>query len=228
VGRTRELTQLKEKVLTPDAKAVGIVGGGVGIIGSAEIGKTQLAARLLHVIQGSSSNFHLAAWESLRPSMGSGIPLSFENVLDSLLGTLSEGRITGAITAQDDYRRRIRRLVEFLSERPFLLVFDNIESVLSTASAERAGHFAPEQYAYAELFTQLLEVEHQSKVIFTSRETLADLRRPEYEPFVIGGLETVEALDLLNSFHLEASEEELVTLQIDTMVIRKHCKSLRA
>ena len=56
-----------------------------------------------------------------------------------------------------------------------MLVFDRADTLLKAREAKAAGYLADDCAGYAWLFKQLLETEYQSKIIFTSRESLAEL-----------------------------------------------------
>lgn len=208
VGRSQELDDLKVQVLNPQTRAITITA--VCVVGLAGIGKTTLASQLMRQLHTEKSPFVAAAWESLRSVTGK--PPRFDSIMDSLLLSLSNSKITAATTILDDYFKKTERLVKLLKDKPCLLVLDNVETVLKTKQAKRAGYFADDCAEYAWLFQQLAETEHQSKVIFTSRETLAQLPRGETHTFQLGGLDREAAVKLLESFNLIATSEELAEL----------------
>ena len=91
-------------------------------------------------------------------------------------------------------------------------MLDNVETVLQTGKVKRAGYFADECAEYAWLFSQIAETEHQSKVLFTSRETLEALSGRETQMLRLGGLDRQAAVQLLESFNLIATPNELAEL----------------
>jgi hypothetical protein len=93
-----------------------------------------------------------------------------------------------------------------------LLVFDRAETLLKTGEAKAAGYFAEDCAEYAWLFKQLLETEHQSKIIFTSRESLAELPSTVTREIQLNGLNRDSAVALLQSFNLTANAEELAEI----------------
>jgi tetratricopeptide (TPR) repeat protein len=208
VGRVEELNTLKAQILDPETRAITITA--VCVVGLAGIGKTTLASQLVRQLQAENAPFVAAVWESLLSVTGK--PPRFQDIIDSLLLTLSNGEITRTVTTLDDDRRKIERLVKLLKDRPCLVVLDNVETVLQTRQAKRAGYFADDCAEYALLFQQLVETEHQSRVIFTSREILAQLKRRETRTFQLGGLDPNSAVTLLQSFDLIATQEELTKL----------------
>jgi DNA polymerase III delta prime subunit len=208
VGREHELEALKAHILALDQQANVVTA--VCIVGLPGIGKTTLASQLVRHLQREDTLFVAAAWESL--SSATGTAPKFDGIIDSLLFTLSHGKITATVTVQEDYSKKTERLVKLLKDQPCLVVLDNIETVLKTRQAEGVGYFADECAEYAWLFKQLMETEHQSKVIFTSRESLADLPRRQTYTLYLTGLEQQAAVDLLCSFNLTATQDELVAL----------------
>jgi len=208
VGRSHEINTLKSQILDPETRAITITA--VCLVGLAGIGKTTLASQLIRQLQAENAPFTVAAWETLRSPTGKAP--RFDSIIDSLLLTLSNGEITPAFTILDDYRQKTDRLVKFIKEKPCLVVLDNVETVLQTGQAKRAGYFADECAEYAWLFQQIAETEHQSKVIFTSREVLAALSGKETQTLPLEGLDRESALTLLKAFDLIATPEELAEL----------------
>jgi tetratricopeptide (TPR) repeat protein len=199
---------LKEQVLDSNTKAVTVTA--ICVVGLAGIGKTTLASQLVRQMQLENAPFSVAAWESLRSATREAP--SFNWIIDSLLLTLSEGAIRPAVTVQDDYLRKTERLVKLLREQRCLIVLDNVETVLKIEQVEGVGYFADNCLEYAWLFKQLIETEHQSKVIFTSRERLAELPQRETYTLSLTGMEQELAIALLRTFNLIATQEELAQL----------------
>ncbi|MGE5660370.1 MAG: tetratricopeptide repeat protein [Actinomycetota bacterium] len=208
VGRSQEINILKSQILDPETRAITITA--VCLVGLAGIGKTTLASQLVRELQAENATFTVAAWETL--NAGTGRAPRFNNIIDSLLLTLSHGEMTPAAAMLDDYHQKTERLVKLLKQKPCLVVLDNVETVLQTGKAKRAGYFADECAEYAWLFQQIAETEHQSKVMFTSREILAALSGKETKTLPLGGLDRQAAIQLLQSFNLIASPEELAEL----------------
>jgi tetratricopeptide (TPR) repeat protein len=207
-GRISELETIKNQLLDPDTRAITITS--LCVVGFAGIGKTTITAQLVRQLQSENTQFAAVAWESLRSATG--IAPCFDGIVDSLLFTVSNGAISTATTIQDDYLKKTARLIELLKKQPCLIVLDNVETVLQTGQADRAGYFAASCAEYAWLFKQLAETEHQSKVIFTSRENLAQLPHRATKTISLDGLDIDAAVALLQGFELSATQSELTAL----------------
>ncbi|NJS11567.1 MAG: ATP-binding protein, partial [Microcoleus sp. CSU_2_2] len=83
---------------------------------------------------------------------------------------------------------------------------------LQFGRAETAGYFCETQSEYAWLFKLLIETAHQSKIIFISRETIAELPPTITREITLDGLTAAAAVELLTSFNLIATIEELTEL----------------
>ncbi|CAD5978055.1 NB-ARC domain-containing protein [Planktothrix agardhii] len=203
VNRTKELDILKTLITEPPLSKGGT--GGV-IVGLPGIGKTSLISQLIRQLHTENTRFTAVVWQSLESATGKAPP--FDRIIDSLLFTLSNGDIT----AENDCGKKTENLLKILREKPCLLVFDRAETLLKTGEAKAAGYFADNCAEYAWLFKQLLETEHQSKIIFTSRESLAELPPTLTREIQLNGLNQDAAITLLQSFNLTGNEEELAEL----------------
>ncbi|KPA15233.1 protein containing Toll-Interleukin receptor, partial [Candidatus Magnetomorum sp. HK-1] len=149
VGRADEVQNLKAKIFNSDSQSIEITGGALGVIGSAGIGKTMLASKLLNELSKENTPFTISAWVSMRPDLGTNRPPNFHIVTDLILFTLSENTITKAATAKDDFHKKTERILSILKKKSCLIVFDNVESVLRTEKSYYAGYFEPEFNDYA-------------------------------------------------------------------------------
>ena len=182
----------------------------ISIVGLPGIGKTTLISQLIRQLHTEKTPFTSAAWQSLQSATGKAPPC--DRTIDSLLFTLSNGDITTAVNPQNDYFKKTENLIKILREKPCLIVFDRADTLLKEGEAKAAGYFAEDCAEYAWLFKQLLETEHQSKIIFTSRESLAELPPTVTREIQLNGLERDSAISLLQSFNLTANAEELAEM----------------
>jgi len=223
VQRTKEIDTLKTLITAPPlnnespAPAPPLTKGGLGgvpiaisIVGLPGIGKTTLISQLIRQLHTENTPFTCAAWQSLQSATGKAPPCA--RIIDSLLFTLSNGDITAAVNAQNDCGKKTENLLKILRDKPCLLVFDRAETVLKAREAKAAGYFADDCAEYAWLFKQLLETEHQSKILFTSRESLAELPPTVTREIQLNGLDRDAAVCLLQSFNLTANPEELAEI----------------
>ncbi|HEY9867312.1 MAG TPA: NB-ARC domain-containing protein [Candidatus Obscuribacterales bacterium] len=199
VNRIKELDILKATIINSDITAISIV----GLPG---IGKTSLISQLIRQLHTENTCFTAVVWQSLESATGKAPP--FDWIIDSLLFTLSNGDIT----AENDCGKKTENLLKILREKPCLLVFDRADTLLKVGEAKTAGYFADNCAEYAWLFKQLLETEHQSKILFTSRESLAELTPTLTREIQLNGLNQDAAITLLQSFNLTGNEEELAEL----------------
>ncbi len=216
VQRTKEIDTLKTLIVEPHP--VGAVPPcppwgvpiAISIVGLPGIGKTTLISQLIRQLHTEKTPFACAAWQSLQSATGKAPPC--DRTIDSLLFTLSNGDITAAVNAQNDCGKKTENLLKILREKPCLIVFDRADTLLKAREAKAAGYFAEDCAEYAWLFKQLLETEHQSKIIFTSRESLAELPSTVTREIQLNGLDRDSAISLLQSFNLTANAEELAEM----------------
>ncbi|MGB8687646.1 MAG: NB-ARC domain-containing protein, partial [Microcoleus sp.] len=216
VQRTKEIDTLKTLIVEPHL--VGAVPPcppwgvpiAISIVGLPGIGKTTLISQLIRQLHTEKTPFTSAAWQSLQSATGKAPPC--DRTIDSLLFTLSNGEITATTNAENDCGKKTENLLKILREKPCLLVFDRADTLLKTGEAKAAGYFAEDCAEYAWLFKQLLETEHQSKILFTSRESLAELPSTVTREIPLNGLDRDAAISLLQSFNLTANAEELAEM----------------
>ena len=213
VQRTKEIDTLKTLIAPTPLLSKGGLGGvpiAISIVGLPGIGKTTLISQLIRQLHTENTPFTCAAWQSLQSATGKAPPC--DRTIDSLLFTLSNGEITAAVNPQNDCGKKTENLLKILREKPCLIVFDRADTLLKAGEAKAAGYFAEDCAEYAWLFKQLLETEHQSKIIFTSRESLAELPPTVTREIQLNGLDRDAAISLLQSFNLTANAEELAEM----------------
>ncbi|MBV8887167.1 MAG: AAA family ATPase [Chroococcidiopsidaceae cyanobacterium CP_BM_RX_35] len=147
-GRETELTTLQQWVVQDRYQLILLLGMG-------GIGKTALSVKLAQTVQ---AEFEYVIWRSLRNAP----PLTL--LLTDLVPFLSE---------QQDSKAEIERFIHWLRLHRCLVILDNVETLCQEGS--RAGQYRQGYQAYGELFRAIGEVQHQSCVLLTSREKLAEV-----------------------------------------------------
>ncbi len=150
-GRTAELATLSRGISIDRCRVVAILGIG-------GIGKTAMSVKLAAQLQ---SEFEYTIWRSLRNAP------ALPDLLADIIAILSrQQKIEISPTAH------ISRLIYFLQQHRCLLILDNVESILL---GEQPRQYLVGYEAYGELLRQLAECSHQSCVVLTSREQIAEV-----------------------------------------------------
>ncbi|MEG5053057.1 MULTISPECIES: NB-ARC domain-containing protein [unclassified Microcoleus] len=147
--RTSELATLETSIVQENCNIA-------AISGLSGIGKTTLS---LHLIQKIQHNFQYVIWRSLRHSP----PL--ESTLKNLLEFLLNKPEIELPTSIPD---RLSLLMEYLRKNRFLIIFDDVQTILS--SGQLAGNYRPECENYSIFFRQIGETTHNSCLILNSWE----------------------------------------------------------
>lgn len=181
-GREAELITLQQQVIQNRDRLILLLGMG-------GIGKTALVTKLAQTVQ---SEFEYVIWRSLRNAP----PL--ELLLADLVPFLSD---------QQDSRADVGRLIHWLRSHRCLVVLDNVETLFQGGHC--AGQYRAGYETYSHLFRSLGETQHQSCILLTSREKLAEVAALEGDPSVQGfpvagstqvAQALIEARGLLGSF----------------------------
>ena len=128
----------------------------VTVLGMGGMGKTALSVKLTQQIKGEFSGL---IWRSLRNAP----PL--EKLLTELIQFVSNEQLTQLTKTVDE---QISTLIQYLQYSRFLLILDNVESILD--SNKRAGSYRDSYERYGQLFRSIGETQHQSCLLLTSRE----------------------------------------------------------
>ncbi|BBC24177.1 NB-ARC domain-containing protein [Pseudanabaena sp. ABRG5-3] len=167
-GRTQELAQVKNWVISDRCRLLGVFGIG-------GIGKTAFATKLAEQVQGE---FTLIAWRSLRNAP------KVETMLSELVSFLTNQAIA---TLPQDFNSLLLMFIQALQQSRCLIVLDNVESILR--SGETTGHYSEGYEGYGELFREVGQVRHQSCLILTSREKPADVLPPDSSDRMVRSLQ---------------------------------------
>jgi transcriptional regulator with XRE-family HTH domain len=151
-GREQELVQLTQWVIQERCRMV-------SVLGRAGIGKSILSVSTMYR---AAEHFEVVIFRSLRDS------LSCEALLDDCLQVLSYPQKLRTVPA--NLEQRISLLLSHLHTTRVLVVLDNLESLL------HEGDFRPGFEGYGQLLHLVAETDHQSCLLFTSREEPAELR----------------------------------------------------
>jgi hypothetical protein len=192
-GRHAELDALKEQIVKQRC---------VVVIGGAGIGKTALVAKLIQELSAAPQwGFECLIWQSI----------SYSPLLPDLVDELNQMFGISLEDRSRSGRDGVAVLIEQLRNRRSLVVLDGGEAILQ---GEKNNDFNPygERYAeYRVFLRRLVEEQHQSCLILTTREPFEDLNLLELAKRPVSSLK-VEGLDVkaarqFLSFHRLTNQE---------------------
>jgi NB-ARC domain/WD domain, G-beta repeat/Pentapeptide repeats (8 copies) len=169
-GRTTELAVLKQWLIQEQCQVVALLGMG-------GIGKTSLAAKLVHEIQG---RFEYVIWRSLYNAP----PLC--DLLADLIQFLSDDQISETDLPKS-VNRRISQLIDYLRQHHCLIILDNAETILQSGAI--AGSYRVEYSDYGQLIKRVGQALHTSCLILTSWEKPKDIASLEGEALPVRSLQ---------------------------------------
>lgn len=190
-GRSLELTELAE--LTNKNRCV-------VIYGEAGIGKSSLVAKLIENLIDSSQlcQFEYVIWKAVQYGP------QLHDLLDELLAS-SHARLSDS-TNERDVQTKISRLIKTLRENRYLVVLDEIDGWWEDRSNTSSGQEGI-YVEYSNFFRRIIEEEHSSCIILTSRQPLKSIvklqrsGRPCYS-LKLDGLELEAAKEMLRAAKL--------------------------
>ena len=175
-GRTREIATLADWCVVERCRLILLIGMG-------GMGKTTLAGELAAQLSGK---FDRIVWRSLVNTP----PIRV--LCSDLLQALSPQAL---VDLPDTLGGQIELLIASLSQDRCLLIFDNVESILS--GQVQSGHYLADYDGYDRLFRAIGGLPHQSCAILTSRE----------KPHTIARLEIVNP-QLVKSLNVNGMEPQ--------------------
>jgi tetratricopeptide (TPR) repeat protein len=193
-GRSRELLAL-ERLLHKDPYAV--------VRGQGGAGKTTLAAELARWLV-RVGRFRRAAFVSLEQYIDA------RSVLDSLGRQLLPEGDSWSVANYSDLKQALQPVERALADRATIIVLDNMESVLP----DRTGQLPPGAAPIEELFElceKLLEADPATRIVFTSRETMAVPFNNKRREIGLGPLSREDAIKLVG----EVMKQEGLTPKSD-------------
>jgi WD40 repeat protein len=186
-GRSQELQTLKNWIIKDNCRLIEILAiGGMG--------KTALAVKLA---QSVAIEFNCVVWKSLCNAP----PLS--NFLAETIALLRPELIA-------DPAQNVSLLINLLREQRCLLIIDNVESILL---AGKSHHYLAGYAGYGDFFRQVAECSHQSCVVLTSREQIAEVANYAGSNLPVrvlnlSGLDLVAAMSVLDDKGLPLTTEK--------------------
>ncbi|UKP01258.1 NB-ARC domain-containing protein [Nostoc sp. UHCC 0870] len=158
-GRVPELAMLKELVFRERC---------VAVLGAAGIGKSALVSKLLQVLDTKDCPFDGCIWKSIAysPSLSS-LVVNFLK----LIGELENQNLDIPKSLED----KITLLIESLRLRSYLIVLDSAEAILKGDRNKSSNHYGDEHIDYGLFFRRIIESQHQSCIVLTTREPFVDI-----------------------------------------------------
>ena len=186
-GRSTELSTVKHWILEEHCRLIAMV----GMVG---IGKTALSVKLTHEIK---QHFEFVFFYNLNTGL-SCAELLTEIFYNSLIKP-------PPLNSSEKIQVKILRLIEYLQQHKCLIILDGFEAVFQEKML--TGHYRNGYEDYRKLLQQLGEINHQSCILITSRET------PQEIAVLAGNTLPVRVLKL-PGLDFEAGEKTLKLKQI--------------
>jgi class 3 adenylate cyclase len=197
-GREDELGLLETWLISDRCKVVSILGIG-------GIGKTSLAVACADRLQ---DKFDRLIWRSLQSAP---TPREF---LQDLLRFFANAKEPVRI---DNWQQGINQLIDYCQQYRCLLIIDGLEAIFLSSEGKvkpQTGFYQTGYEAYGEILKRLASDRHQSCLLLTSREKLAEVAMLEgtsapVRSLGLRGLEIAEVTELFKAKGCHGSEREL-------------------
>ena len=187
-GRSNEINQIQDYIVVNRCKVVALLGHG-------GIGKTTLSVKIAKLVQ---NKFDYVIWRTLRNAP------SLDTVLAELIGFFTDYQVTQIYILQ---------LLNYLRSSRSLIVLDNLETILQSG---KTGYYKSGYEDYGEFLRVIAETNHESCLIFSSREKPPELASQEGMNsgvqvfYVKGSLEVAQAILEAKKIWGTASQKEQV------------------
>jgi len=204
-GREGELDTLKQWIINDRARLIAIIGmRGIGKtaislkLGSCAIGKTDLSVKLAQEIQ---AEFEGVIWRSL---------LNAPPVTEILRDWIQFFSPQEKTDLPDRIDQQISLLISYFKEHRYLLILDNVETILAQGNIGRK--YRPGYEDYEQILEKIAEVPHQSCLLLTSREKISHLERftGKNQPvrfLALGGLKISEGRQIFEQMNQFSGSE---------------------
>ena len=168
VGRETEIKTLEDWILVDNSPLISIVGMG-------GIGKSATAIKLAQKLQ---REFQYIFCRSLKHTRG------LKELLTAIIDFIYPKHKLNYPQSIDEL---IKLTLNYLTINRCLVILDDAESILCSES--RAGKYKSDCELYKQFFTAIIQHNHQSCVIITSREKIADLELKEGKSSLVKSLQ---------------------------------------
>jgi hypothetical protein len=171
----------------------------VTLLGLGGAGKTTLAAKLARQL---APEFDYVLWRSLRTAP------HLDELLAAILQFLSKETVPQGETEQ----QKLSRLQRCLQNHRCLIVLDNFDTLFAPNQASGAYQMGYENYL--SLMRSLCEIPHQSSILITSREAIAEARALQGQQLAVrewqlGGLDSNAVRQLLTAHRIVGTADEI-------------------
>ncbi len=168
VGRETEIKTLENWILLDNYPLISIVGMG-------GIGKSTTAIKLAQKMPGE---FQYIFSRSLTHTRG------LKELLIAIIDFISQQKKSNYPESIDEL---IKLTINYLTANRCLLILENIEAILSSEST--AGKYRSDCELYQQFFTTIIQHNHKSCIIITSREKIAYLELQEGKSSLVKSLQ---------------------------------------